>query len=166
MRGRLKFTSDALDFFREDTPDMSQSKRVRGVVLHDILSRVVVPEDLEQSVMYSFHQGEITEDEAVQVRELLTGALEDGVRKGWFPADRNKVMNEVTLIDVGGAQYRPDRVILDGDKVMIVDYKFGEAHDRYRRQVNKYAELWKNMGYTQISGFLWYVETGEIVEVL
>ena len=166
VRGRLKFTSDALDFFREDTPDMSQSKRVRGVVLHDILSRVVVPEDLEQSVMYSFHQGEITEDEAVQVRELLTGALEDGVRKGWFPADRNKVMNEVTLIDVGGAQYRPDRVILDGDKVMIVDYKFGEAHDRYRRQVNKYAELWKNMGYTQISGFLWYVETGEIVEVL
>ena len=75
-------------------------------------------------------------------------------------------MNEVTLIDVGGAQYRPDRVILDGDKVMIVDYKFGEAHDRYRCQVNKYAELWKNMGYTQISGFLWYVETGEIVEVL
>lgn len=166
VRGRLKFTSDALDFFREDAPDMSQSKRVRGVVLHDILSRVVVPEDLEQSVMYSFHQGEITEDEAVQVRELLTGALEDGVRKGWFPADRNKVMNEVTLIDVGGAQYRPDRVILDGDKVTIVDYKFGEAHDRYRRQVNRYAELWKNMGYTQISGFLWYVETGEIVEVL
>ena len=170
-RGRLKFTSDALEFFKEDFQEQSHSKRVRGVVLHDILSRVVLPEDLEQSVMCSFHQGEITEKEAHDIRKLLKNAIDEGVRKGFFPGPGKnpsdpKVMNEVTLIDAGGAEYRPDRVILEGDKVIIVDYKFGEPNNRYVRQIKKYAELWKNMGYAEVSGFLWYVETGEIVEVL
>ena len=72
-------------------------------------------------------------------------------------------MNEVSIIDTDGQVYRPDRVVKNGDKVIIVDYKFGEHYRKYEHQMNRYADLWRRMGYADISAFLWYVQTGEIV---
>ena len=83
---------------------------------------------------------------------------------GWFPQDRGSVMNEVELIDSDGSIFRPDRVIRTGESVIVVDYKFGEHDNRYLRQVRKYADIWKRMGYRNVSAFLWYVQTGDIVQ--
>ena len=85
--------------------------------------------------------------------------------RGWFPEDRNAVLNEVSIIDTDGQVYRPDRVVKTGDKVIIVDYKFGEHYKKYERQMTRYADLWRRMGYADVSAYLWYVQTGEIVPV-
>jgi hypothetical protein len=164
-RGRLKFTADALEFFKDDS-QKDASRRVRGVVLHDIMSRVVLPEDLEKSVLRALLDGEISSHEQEEVMNVLAGAVETGVERGWFPPDRRCVMNEVSLMDVGGQEYRPDRVVVKDGIVTIVDYKFGEHHKKYERQVARYADLWKRMGHTRIKAFLWYVESGEVVEVI
>jgi hypothetical protein len=50
--------------------------------------------------------------------------------------------------------------------VIIVDYKFGEHHAKYERQLKSYADLWERMGYEVESASLWYVLTGDIVRVL
>ena len=60
-RGRMKFTADALDFFsKEGEAGVSASNRIKGVVLHDILARVIVPEDLEPAVRHALQSGEVT----------------------------------------------------------------------------------------------------------
>ena len=71
----------------------------------------------------------------------------------------------VSLVDTDGQVYRPDRVVKSGGKVVVIDYKFGEHYRKYERQMKKYAELWSSMGYGDVSAFLWYVQTGDIVEV-
>ena len=164
-RGRLKFTADALEFFKEEDVKDS-SRRVRGVVLHNIMSRVVLPEDLEKSVQQALLDGEITSDDQDEVRHILAEAVESGVRRGWFPSDRRHVLNEVSLMDVGGQEYRPDRVVMHNGSVIVIDYKFGEHHKQYERQVSRYADLWRRMGYDQVKAFLWYVQTDEVVEVI
>ena len=164
-RGRLKFTADALEYFKEDS-QRDASRRVRGVVLHDIMSRVVLPEDLEKSVQRALLDGEMSSDELEEVMNTLSSAVEAGVERGWFPSDRRCVMNEVSLMDVGGSEFRPDRVIMKDGIVTIVDYKFGEHHKKYEHQVARYADLWRRMGYEQVKAFLWYVESGEVVEVI
>ena len=164
-RGRLKFSADALEFFKEDAVK-DVSRRVRGVVLHDIMSRVMLPEDLENSVRRALLDGEISSDEQNEIMLILTEALKDGAERGWFPSDRRYVLNEVSLMDVGGQEYRPDRVVVQDGKVTVIDYKFGEHHRKYERQVARYANLWKRMGYDQVKAFLWYVETGQVVEVI
>ena len=73
-------------------------------------------------------------------------------------------MNETELIDIDGNIYRPDRVVVSGGKVIVIDYKFGEKENRYRRQVRKYADIWRRLGYEDVSAVLWYVQTGDIVE--
>ena len=164
-RGRLKFSADALEFFKEDAVK-DDSRRVRGVVLHDIMSRVILPEDLENSVRRALLDGEISSDEQNVIMLILAEALKDGAERGWFPSDRRYVLNEVSLMDVGGQEYRPDRVVVQDGKVTVIDYKFGEHHRKYERQVARYANLWKRMGYDQVKAFLWYVETGQVVEVI
>jgi len=165
-RGGLKFSADALDFFSEDgQAGIAASNRILGVVLHDILAHVIQPEDLEPALSDAVHSGEITSRESEQIRDLLSLRIKEGAGYGWFPEDRNCVMNEVSLIDTDGQVYRPDRVVKNGDSIVVVDYKFGEHYRKYEHQVRRYADIWRRMGYDDITAYLWYVHTGEIVKV-
>lgn len=166
-RGRLKFSADALDFFSEDgEAGVSASNRIRGVVLHDILADVIRPDDLDNAVRKSLQSGDITLSEAEEVRSLLSERIAEAAAYGWFPDGAADILNESTLIDTDGGMYRPDRVVLAEGRVMIVDYKFGMHDRRYERQIRKYADIWRRMGHGDVSAYIWYVHTGEVVEVI
>ena len=167
-RGRLKFSSDSIDFFSEEgEAGYSASRRIKGVVLHDILAGVIVPSDLERSVHEAVLSGEITSDEAAKAYEHLKSAIGDIQKKyGWFPEDGAEILNESELMDTDGNVYRPDRVVISGNKVSVIDFKFGDHNMKYERQVRKYADIWRRMGYDDVSAFLWYVHTGEVRTIL
>lgn len=166
-RGRLKFSADSLDFFSEDgQAGVSASNRIKGVVLHDILSSIVSVEDMDAGVGAAVASGVLAADESLTVRSMLAERIAQVSEMGWFPDDREKVLNEVNIIDTDGGVLRPDRVVVDGGEVKIIDYKFGEHYPKYERQMNKYADVWRRMGYEKVSAYLWYVHTGEIVQVV
>jgi hypothetical protein len=74
-------------------------------------------------------------------------------------------LNEASLIDTDGQICRPDRVVIADGKVIIIDYKFGEHHRIYERQLKKYAGIWSRLGYEDVTSYLWYVHTDEVVKV-
>ena len=77
---------------------------------------------------------------------------------GWF-APGNRVLQEVPILSPDGREYRPDRVILYPDgRVTVVDYKFGVQQERYKKQVQRYAALFRKMGYGKVEGYLWYLD--------
>ena len=165
-RGRLKFSADSLDFFSgEGEAGIDASNRIKGIVLHDILAKVVVPEDVEPAVNEALYDGLITDAQVPVIMEMLGARMKEAGGYGWFQARPEDVMNEISLIDTDGQVYRPDRVEKTGGKVVIVDYKFGEHYRKYERQMNKYVQLWRSMGYENVSAFLWYIHTGEVVQV-
>ena len=157
-----KEVKDSLDFFSEDgQAGTAASSRIRGVVLHDILAHVRVPSDLDEAVGYAVTSGDMTLEEADEARKLLTVRLAEGAAKGWFPENADRILNEVEMIDSHGQIYRPDRVVVEGRKVTVIDYKFGEHHRSYERQISGYADMWRRMGYEDVTAILWYVQTGE-----
>ena len=165
-RGRLKFTADALDFFSKDgETGVSASNRIKGVVLHDILAHVNVPEDLEGAVRQAVQAGELTGSEADEAYGLLSERIAAAADRGWFPSDADRILNEASLIDTDGQICRPDRVVIADGKVIIIDYKFGEHHRAYERQLKKYAGIWSRLGYEDVTSYLWYVHTDEVVKV-
>jgi ATP-dependent exoDNAse (exonuclease V) beta subunit len=164
-RGRLKFSADALDFFSEEQAGVSASNRIRGIVLHDVLSQVKLPEDIPSAVAHAKHCGLLTQEEAELALNHLTDAVEKVSKRQWFPQNPEALYNEVSLIDVDGSVYRPDRVVVTDGEVKVIDYKFGEHHRKYERQVKKYMDMWRRMGYENVSGFLWYLDSGNIVEL-
>ena len=165
-RGRLKFSADSIDFFSNDhQAGISASNRIRGVVLHDVLSRMRTADDLVGSVETAVQAGELTAQEAEEVKRLLHEKISLVADRGWFDEEGAEILNEVSLMDTDGRTYRPDRVIVRGEAVTIIDYKFGEPDRRYLRQLDRYSDIWKRMGHKDVSAFIWYVHTGEIVSV-
>ena len=163
-RGRLKFSADAADYFSCDgNTGVIASNRLKGIVLHDVLSRVTVPGDLRRALSVSMCAGDMDESESEEAFALLSGRIAGVSRMGWFPSDPSGVSTEVTLIDTDGSLYRPDRMVVAGDSVIIVDYKFGEPRRSHERQVARYADICRRMGYREVSAFLWYVFTDEVV---
>ena len=154
-RGRLKFSADAVDFFREDA--LVSSPRLKGLVLHAILSDTLVPGDLDRAVEKAVASGACDAEAAGRYRAFLAGKI-DGVRdRGWFPDDPARVSNERPVIGTDGREYRPDRVVHTPEGTCIIDFKFGEEEGTHRRQVRQYVRLYEEMGHGPVRGFLWYL---------
>ena len=52
-----------------------------------------------------------------------------------------------------------------GKEAVVLDYKFGEEMDSHHKQIAEYMAILRNMGYTSVKGYLWYVTTGKIKTV-
>ena len=162
---RLKFSADSLDFFAEDKAGIEASPRLKGIVLHDILSRLTDVSELEDAVDAAVNSGDVDLPQREEILALLNERIASNPQ--WFAAEGAKVMNETTLIDSDGRMYRPDRVMIaENGAVCIVDYKFGEHHRSYERQLKGYADIWRRMGYADVSAVLWYVNEDKVITVV
>ena len=155
---RLKFSKEAADYFGPDgTFGPEASRRIRGNVLHGILSRVVVPEDLPGAVRAAVLSGELPENLADDALELLKSRIASVSGRGWFSPEAEIRMEETILSPFGDAP-RPDRVVIHpGGSVDIVDYKFGKEEEEYLTQVRYYVDLYRRMGFEKVDGYLWYL---------
>ena len=164
LAGRLAPSRDADDFFGEDgSVGMDASPRLRGIVLHDILSRVVSPADLDAAVAAAVRDGQLDAAGGAQTLSMLRERI--AAHPEWFPPQSPdvQVLNERPLYDADGSEHRPDRVILRGRTAEIVDFKFGREKESYGRQIRTYAQLWHELGYDVKGAYLWYVEENKVV---
>ena len=153
---RLRLSLSGEEFFSKD------SLRMRGIVLHGILSKVETASDLEGAVRDAVLSGILPGKDGPQVLGRLSTMLRDVAGRHWFDGTY-RLMNETPILSPGGESYRPDRMMFsrDGRKAVVVDYKFGRRRDgEYRSQVRGYMELLKQMGYEDVEGWLWYGEDG------
>ena len=164
---RLKVSADAADFFGEDgSVGVKASERILGNVCHGILASVKVPSDLEAAVDGAVRRGEIGMEDRDAALAFLRTKIAFAEPWGLFPDSPETIMNEMDILDSDGSVYRPDRIIAADGKAVVVDYKFGERRGKYKFQVGRYMRLLRDMGYTDVTGYLWYVmeDGGESIE--
>ena len=83
----------------------------------------------------------------------------------WYSGNYH-VLNEQQVLDPSMNFIRPDRVMIKDNEVVVVDYKFGESiESKYVKQVQRYANSIRNMGYANVRGYLFYVKLHKVVEV-
>lgn len=162
------YTADRDDLWAntriDDLPDYSQA-RDRGVVLHDVLSRVLHASQLHKAIHTCVHSGLLPENEAEEVETFLSEQLSRQDVAKWFEG-YTRVLAERSIIVGADTRIRPDRVVWTADgTVDVIDYKFGAPAAKYARQVAKYMNVLKSMGYGPVRGFLWYVDSGCIEQV-
>ena len=165
---RLKPSQEADDFFGDEgLAGIDASPRLRGIVLHDILSEVKRPQELEKAVAAAVRDGRLDAAGGQKALGFLQERL--AAHPDWFPTEPGtdvRVLNEQSLFDRYGNEHRPDRVILRGRQAVIVDYKFGQAKESYCRQLERYAKLWHELGYDVIGAYVWYVEDDKKVKAI
>lgn len=148
---RFVASSDAWDYFSEE--GIGQSKRLRGIEQHALLSRIRTSDDAPE-VLRSIEP---------QTRELLLERI--SAHSEWFSPEL-KTLNEVAIIDSFGNTNRPDRVLVDEEgRVTVIDFKFGEEDEKYSGQLRRYMRLFREMGYGEVIGYIWYVPIDKIIQV-
>ena len=132
-------------------------------MMHEMLSRVTTTADIEQAVDHACTAGllQVTGRDAAVTR--LRAMLSSENIRHWFDGSAS-VLTEATIILPSGAARRPDRVMIRGNQVTVVDYKFGEPSPRHKLQAAEYRQLLTRMGYPEVKSWLWYVEKDIIEE--
>ena len=162
---RLKVSADAADFFGEDgAVGAAASPRRNGIALHGILSSVQIASDLEGAVEDAVLEGTLSPEEGRDALALLSKRIAS--HPEWFSS---RGLNEVTVFDADGTEKRPDRVVIRDGEATIIDYKFGESTPesdaRYSGQVSRYMKIFRSLGYTKVSGAVWYVVPDKMISL-
>ncbi|MBR5843910.1 MAG: UvrD-helicase domain-containing protein [Bacteroidaceae bacterium] len=149
------------------TAQNKSGSRVRnyGILMHEILAEIVCVQDVHDVVSRYVREGKLKRAQQHEIEEKITRLIAQSRVSRWFSPDV-RVVTETAILKSGEKINRPDRVVIDGDCVTVVDYKFGQIElDEYKDKVAKYMQLVRDMGYNRVEGCIWYVEKEKFVEV-
>ena len=152
-------------YFEEDG-ERHLSARNMGIVMHSVLSQATSAEQAIDGIDRLLKQGRISPSQAEELRSTIKREFARAEVKEWFGEwDDVRCESDILCTHEAGTR-RPDRVMISGERAVVVDYKFGEEHTpQHTRQVKQYITLLQEMGYKQIEGYLWYLTTGKIVKI-
>ncbi|MCD4745364.1 MAG: PD-(D/E)XK nuclease family protein, partial [Bacteroidales bacterium] len=122
-------------------------------------------EDDVENVLEDFNlQGIIDKNERAELSVIIHKLISKPEIKPFFEKGIIvKAEEEILLPD--GQKYRPDRVVFIDDRVIVIDYKTGKAEEKHKNQINKYADLIKEMGYEKVEKYLLYIgDVGNLTE--
>ncbi len=158
-RLKLRFRGD--DFFDPAGKD----KVSYGRIMHEVFEMIETRDDLDRAMEEIFRQGKMGRNECMKMRSHIEGIISRKPWSYWF-SDKWKVINEREMITGAGKIRRPDRVMIQSRKVVVLDYKFGRRKENiYASQVREYMSHLSAMGFQEIEGYVWYVMLDELQKI-
>ncbi|HER09498.1 MAG TPA: hypothetical protein ENO20_11375 [Bacteroides sp.] len=155
------------DEYFVDEEGKFSSRVAYGTVMHRIFSGIVTGKDLEPVLLAMQRNGLIPEKERLELGKKISGMItEPGIRDWFMEEGGRRIYNERSILCGNGKVIRPDRVIVDRERITVVDFKFGRVErPAYNSQVKEYVEQLGSMGYSGVEGYLWYVNLGRTIKV-
>lgn len=135
-----------------------------GNLIHEAFEGIDTPADIAEVLDILAREGKITDSESLILEKKLSELINSPQVSDWFLPGL-KVLKESEILSPSGGIRRPDRVIIEGDKAIVIDYKSGGEHGRHAMQMREYRKLLSEMGYSSIESYLWYIDKNRIVPV-
>ncbi len=142
-----------------------------GKILHYVLSQIEHFDDVDRVLNRCQHQGLISnENQRASVLRRIHSGMQQDVVSSWF-APEVEVYNECSIVatdpESGEPKVRrPDRVIISGNRITVIDFKCGNPWPEHVEQVQGYMRMMVKMyPAMQLSGYLWYIYSGRVQEV-
>jgi ATP-dependent exoDNAse (exonuclease V) beta subunit len=102
-------------------------------------------------------------------RGLLEFLAHDEVRPYFTPKSGRVTKREQDFSDPAGNLLRMDRVIIDPDRVLVMDYKTGsekKAEEKHLLQLKSYMRILRDLFPDRnMEGMIAYVDLGEVVRI-
>ncbi|MCM1029522.1 MAG: UvrD-helicase domain-containing protein [Pseudoflavonifractor sp.] len=142
----------------------------RGIMLHDVMSRIRHRSDMPRALRTMAARGVVPHAEVPALEEMLASLLDTPGVEPWFEGYKRLMVERAIAIGERGEEHRrPDRVVWTADgHIDVIDYKTGKSDfPRHARQVKGYMRQLASLGYdpAALRGFIWYLDTAEIMEV-
>ncbi len=140
------------------------SKSDFGILVHNILSKIIFSPDAEK-IMQEFSSNEmISEQQSEEIKKIIADVLKICEPYQWF-SDAWKIKTESQLLLPDGSVIRPDRVMIRGKDAVLLDYKTGEADSLHEKQLNTYAKILMDTGYEKVEKYLLYLIPVKLLKI-
>jgi ATP-dependent exoDNAse (exonuclease V) beta subunit len=140
----------------------------RGRLLHRIFAEIKTLHDIDATVDKFQFDGMIQQNSKYDLKNFVVNAIAESQVQHWYSGEY-KLFTECAIITKNSngnvITKRPDRVMIDAENTIIVDFKFGKQNKLYNTQVSEYMQLMSEMNYKNVRGFLWYVDHNIVEEV-
>lgn len=169
---------DPNDISEEEKKQAQQNHYIEtGVLMHQMMSLINRAEDVDRAYQQMVYDGLIAEGDSQFLslkRELKEQIATDKMVKSWFDGTYENFNEKTILLEVKEDSSkakierktkRADRVMVNKDKAIVVDYKFGNHDEAYNVQVQEYMEIIEKLLGLPTEGYLWYVYTNEVFPV-
>ncbi|WP_156305843.1 UvrD-helicase domain-containing protein [Sphingobacterium endophyticum] len=136
-----------------------------GVLAHEIVSLVKDESEINHFVDQFIAEGVLAVDEKESLLQEIQQIWNHPIINTWLTGDF-KVWNESSIILEDGSTQRPDKVFTNQNETIVLDFKFTQGdYINHKTQVGRYMNALKNVGYSNIKGYLYYAKSKELVEV-
>lgn len=145
----------------------------RGNCIHQALSVIEDYNNVDTPIENLYATKKLTETYITceEMKTEIRGLLEIPEIRQWFKPGL-RVLNERTILGKGvnydGSVkfiHRPDRVVIDGNTAVVIDYKTGEHERVHQQQVQQYMRFLSNMKFKPVYGYLLYTNERKLTQV-
>lgn len=175
VRAKFLQSNASKQFMENDEEAEEREKRQEyidtGNIIHSLLSSIHNYTEIDKAIDQLEFSGVLYEKPMTRnsLRQYIEKELSIPQVKYWF-SPQWQVFNECSILYYDEAEghvreQRPDRVIYDGKEMIVIDFKTGRELDKHKVQVRSYMRLLTDMGYRNVSGYLWYIRHNNIVRV-
>ena len=171
VKAEFRQSNQSRDFISGDDEEGDITYIQLGSILHHVFSTIRTSSDITRALQQLEQEGILYDDQLTldRITTMLRKRLEHPKVADWF-SGRWTLYNECTILSTDGdgrvIERRPDRVMTDGQEWIVVDFKFGRPREEYMAQVREYMQLLRSMGHRNIHGYLWFVYSNKIEEVV
>ncbi|MBD3724888.1 MAG: ATP-dependent helicase, partial [Flavobacteriaceae bacterium] len=134
-----------------------------GNTLHEIMALIYCKTDVEAALEKVVENGVITVNESKTFRKTIQEIINHQELVIFFDG-KNKVLNEQLILDSEFGNLKPDKIVIQGNNILILDYKTGEFSDNHKKQIEKYTLTLQKMNYSVIKKVLVY--TNQSIQVV
>lgn len=128
-----------------------------GNLFHEIMSRIEVRSDIHEVLFPYRDKGLIHEEQLKALESLIVEVVEHkDLVTSFSPTVEHFCEREI--VDEEGTVLIPDRLSVAEGSAIIVDYKTGEPQASHKMQINRYAEVLEQMGYSIDKKLLVYID--------
>lgn len=135
-----------------------------GTLLHAIMERLQNIESLDQVIQLLVEEGMLNEAHTEFIKSKAAEFLQHEQVRSWY-ASGQAIYAEKEIIEIDGKSYRPDRVILEMNKTILIDFKTGKKSTSYNKQLLKYSDLLQRMGLPEVEPWIAYIDSSEFIQI-
>lgn len=138
----------------DEATALSKQKRI-GNQFHGIMENSSSKEEAITFLNTEIRKGKIEKAIEQELLVLIEEVYSNQQIQQLFAAGTH--LNERTLAIDATTQLRPDKIIYNANETVVIDFKTGEEKPSYLKQVNAYVSALHEVGFKNVSGYLYYV---------
>ncbi|MBJ6119731.1 UvrD-helicase domain-containing protein [Pontibacter sp. BT310] len=157
---RLKIKQHANNVFDFET---QQRQRQVNRKLHYALSRITFAPEVNQVLRQMGYEGIISERDKPELHRLLTEIVQHP-KMAYYFSNKVAIEQEKEVLDARAYLYKPDRIVFDGETVVLIEFKSPPPEPEHRNRLDHYAVRFRQLGYKKVRCVLYYFDTQQVQE--